>query len=220
MEAAHQLSCSKDVVLDIYDSLWVNNQDIAEQTLKTPFLQHMQSGDLQADYYVTFTIQDINYLVKVTDMLKTMSERGDMPDYIHAFMKARYKSYKNYADDTLKQFNLCGVSDIKPIPAMEKYLSDYKDIMEREEPIYSAVSLLPCARLWIWLASKLEEKKQNAYFTWKNNNMQGHPEKEYRKLLDDHLKTPQQVELAHKIFRRQMQNEHDFFAASFQEKQK
>ncbi|KAM6922010.1 uncharacterized protein FYW49_007639 [Xenentodon cancila] len=217
MAAAPKLSRNQDVVLDVYDSLWVQNQDIAMETLKAPFLQHMQCGDLQADYYITFMIQDINYLVKVMEMLKVMSERKNMPEDIQVFMKDRYESYKEYADETLKQFNLCGVSDIKPIPAMEKYLSDYKDIMEREEPIYFAVSLLPCVRLWVWLADELKEKEYNAYFTWKKNNMQGHPEKHYRKLLDTYLNTLQQVDLANKIFRGQMQNEHDFFAASFKE---
>jgi len=107
-----------------------------------------------------------------------------------------------------------GVSDIKPIPVMEKYLSDYKAILYGEEPIIFAVALLPCARLWLWLGQSLKEKEFNAYFTWKKNNMVGHPEQHYRKLLDDNLKTAEQKKRANDIFRRQMQNEHDFFAAS------
>ena len=112
------------------------------------------------------------------------------------------------------------MSNIKAIPVMEKYLNNYKAIMDREEPIFFVVSLLPCIRLWIWIATNLKEDKDNAYFIWKVKNMQVNPEKRYRKLLVDHLKTPKQVELANKIFRQQMQNEHDFFAASFQEEKK
>ena len=91
---------------DVYDYLWNQSKNLAEQTLKTPFLQHMQSGDLQADYYVNFMIQDLNYLVKVTDMVKTMSERADMPADIQLFMKSTYTAYTEYANDELKQFNL------------------------------------------------------------------------------------------------------------------
>ncbi|XP_072244965.1 uncharacterized protein [Leuresthes tenuis] len=200
--------------MDVYDSLWAKNLDVAEQTLKVPFVQHMQTGDLQADYYTVFMIQDINYLLKVTEMLKEMCEKGKLPEDVRVFMQGRYSSYKEYADDTLEQFNLSGVSDIKPIPAMEKYLSDYKAILNGEEPILFAVALLPCARLWLWLAQSLKEKEFNAYFTWKKNNMVGHPEQHYRKLLDDNLTTAEQKKRANEIFRRQMQNERDFFAAS------
>jgi len=97
---------------------------------------------------------------------------------------------------------------------MVKYLSAYKTIMEKEEPIYAAVSLLPCSRLWLWLANKLPIGYGNAYFIWKKNNMHGDPAKHYRKLLDDNLKTNDQKKKANEIFRQQMQNEHDFFAAA------
>jgi len=92
--------------MDLYDSLWNQNLEVAERTLKVPFVQHMQTGDLQADYYTVFMIQDINYLVKVTDMLKVMCEQVNLPVDIRQFMQDRYRSYKEYADDTLKQFNL------------------------------------------------------------------------------------------------------------------
>lgn len=92
--------------MDIYDLLWDKNKDIAEQTLEVPFLQHMQVGDLQADHYVNFTIQDINYLLRVTDMLQEMCEKVNAPEDLRDFMQDRYDSYKEYALDTLQQFNL------------------------------------------------------------------------------------------------------------------
>ncbi|XP_012728438.2 uncharacterized protein LOC105933439 [Fundulus heteroclitus] len=204
-------------VQDVYDSLWTNNLDVAEQTLATPFLQHMQFGDLQADDYVSFMIQDINYLLNVTDLLKEMVQKVKSPDDLKTFMEKRYQSYKQFADLMLTQFNLNSLPDIKPIPAMEKYLADYKAIMEKEKPIFFAVSLLPCSRLWIWLANQLKETYGNAYFVWKKNNMHGNPEKHYRALLNKYLKTPDKVKRANQIFRQQMQNEKNFFSASLQE---
>uniref|UniRef100_A0A3Q2CY44 Thiaminase-2/PQQC domain-containing protein n=1 Tax=Cyprinodon variegatus TaxID=28743 RepID=A0A3Q2CY44_CYPVA len=195
---------STNLVLSTYDVLWQDNQDVAEQSLKQPFLQHMQSGDLQADDYMKFMIQDINYLVKVTEMLEEMSKRN-MENDIYLFMVDRYKSYKKYADS---------VPDVKPIPAMAKYLSDYRTIMNEEEPILFAVALLPCERLRMWLAKQLKESKSNAYYTWKLDNMYGHPEKHFRKLLDDHLNTTELIQKANVIFRQQMQNEENFFRAS------
>ena len=92
--------------MDIYDLLWYNNVDIAEETLHVPFLQHMQLADLQADNYVIFMIQDINYLVKVTEMLQEMCNKVTTPPDLQTFMKDRYDSYNKYAVATLKQFNL------------------------------------------------------------------------------------------------------------------
>ncbi|XP_031438727.1 uncharacterized protein LOC116224104 [Clupea harengus] len=203
--------------MDIYDHLWDNNKDIAEETLHVPFLEHMQMGDLQADYYVNFMIQDINYLLKVTDILEKMCLKVKCPADLQVFMKDRFISYKSYAADTLKKFNLKGVSDIIPTPAMEKYLSQYRAIMENEEPIYFAVALLPCARLWLWLARQLKESYGNAYFTWKKENSHGHPEDHYRALLNKYLTTPAQIERAKALFRQQMQHELDFFASSLEE---
>ncbi|CAI5685315.1 uncharacterized protein LOC102082023 [Oreochromis niloticus] len=202
--------------IDVYEYLWVKNQDIAEHTLHTPFLQHMQLGDLQADNYVKFIIQDINYLVVVTDMLDKMRNKVKVPEDLHSFMEDRYESYKTYAESTLKEFNLNSVSNINSTPVMKKYLSDYKDIMENQDPIYFAVALLPCSRLWLWLANQLNENCCNAYFTWKMSNMYGHPEQHYKALLDKYLTTPKQKELANKLFRQQMKNEHDFFASSLE----
>ena len=92
--------------MDVYDYLWDNNKDIAEETLHVPFLEHMQMGDLQADYYVNFMIQDINYLLNVTDILEKMCLEVKCPVDLQVFMKKRFISYKSYAADTLKKFNL------------------------------------------------------------------------------------------------------------------
>ncbi|XP_047442923.1 uncharacterized protein LOC125009230 [Mugil cephalus] len=199
---------------DIYDRLWTNNLDIAKRTLEVPFLQDMQLGDLQADYYVSFTIQDVAYLVKVTEMLKQMCQKVKEPEDIHQFMLERFNSYNKYAEETLKLFNLKSVSDINLTSAMKKYLSDYTSIMNDKDPIYFVVALLPFARLWLWLANHLKETPCNAYFTWKKQNSQGHPEKHYKALLNKYLTTADQITQANSIFRQQMQNEHEFFASS------
>ncbi|XP_072244964.1 uncharacterized protein [Leuresthes tenuis] len=200
--------------VDIYEQLWISNLDIAEKTLNLPFLQHMKLGDLQADAYVSFMIQDINYLLNVTKLLEEMSKKQIPDSDLQRFFQGTFKSYSDFSELMLDQFHLKGVSEIRAIPAMEKYLSDYKSILDQEEPIYAAVSLLPCSRLWLWLANQLPIGYGNAYFAWKRSNMQGDPGRHYRKLLHDHLKTGQQQKKANAIFRQQMQNEHDFFAAA------
>ncbi|XP_067247011.1 uncharacterized protein teni.1 [Chanodichthys erythropterus] len=198
---------------DVYEYLWENNKDIADTTLGTDFLIQMQNGSLQAERYVSFTNQDINYLLKVTKMLKKMSVKVANPSDLRDFMKGRYSSYKNFADLLLKQYFFKGEPLIQQTPAMSKYLSFYRRL-EKEDPLYFAVGLLPCARLWVWLANNLSIPPTNAYYTWKKDNMDGHPEKHYKALLNKYLDTPDKKAKANTIFRIQMQNEHDFFSTS------
>uniref|UniRef100_A0A3B3Z5V4 Thiaminase-2/PQQC domain-containing protein n=1 Tax=Poecilia mexicana TaxID=48701 RepID=A0A3B3Z5V4_9TELE len=201
-------AAGQEVVRDVYEELWQNNTDVAQQTLTVPFLQHMQRGDLQADDYVAFMMQDVLYLLTVTDLLGNMSRRP-LPNDLKTFMQDRYQSYQSFSNYILDRF--------KPIPALERYLLDYRTIMDKEKPIFFAVSLLPCSRLWIWIANSLEESYCNAYFVWKKGNMHGNPEKHYKVLLNNNLKTPNQIKRANQIFRQQMQNEQNFFAASLVE---
>ncbi|KAF4079704.1 hypothetical protein AMELA_G00181260 [Ameiurus melas] len=198
---------------DVYEDLWNMNMDIANKTIQLEFLQQMQTNSLQAERYVNFTLQDINYVQEVTKMLKKMSKKVSKPEDIRDFMTGRYTSYRKFLDLLLQQYFLQGTPFIKPTPAMKKYLTTYIETMEKD-PIYFAVALLPCARLWVWLANNLNISKTNVYFTWKEDNKDGHPEKHYKALLNKYLNTTQTIKYAKDLFQKQMQNEHDFFATS------
>ncbi|KAK2892979.1 hypothetical protein QQF64_035108 [Cirrhinus molitorella] len=199
---------------NVYEYLWEKNKDIAIKTVESDFLRQMENGSLQAERYVNFTIQDIGYLLKVTKMLKKMSAKVALSDDIRNFMKSRYSSYKSFKDFMLKQYFFKGEPPIQQTPAMRKYLAFYKNLTDSEEPLYFAVGLLPCSRLWVWLANTLNIPPTNAYYTWKVENMSGNPEKHYKALLNKYLDTPEKVAKAIAVFRAQMQNEHDFFLSS------
>ncbi|XP_027006972.2 uncharacterized protein LOC113645525 [Tachysurus fulvidraco] len=198
---------------DVYEDLWTKSMDIADKTLHVDFMQQMQKNSLQAERYVNFTLQDINYLVQVTDMLKTMSKKVKKPKDISDFLIGRYKSYKSFLDMLLLNYFFKGTPSIKATPAMVKYLASYRAAMTKE-PIHFGVALLPCARLWVWLANNADIPETNVYYTWKVDNMGGHPEKHYKALLNKYLTTTEQISNATALFRMQMQNEYDFFATS------
>uniref|UniRef100_A0A8C2FF08 Uncharacterized protein n=1 Tax=Cyprinus carpio TaxID=7962 RepID=A0A8C2FF08_CYPCA len=212
---SHGFCCSYSLAVDdVYEYLWEKNKDIASKTIELDFLRQMENGSLQAERYVNFTIQDIGYLLKVTKMLKRMSVKVALPDDIKNFMKGRYSSYKSFTDLMLKQYFFKVEPPIQQTPAMKKYLSFYRNLMDNEDPLYFAVGLLPCSRLWVWLAENLNIPPTNAYYTWKMGNIGGHPEKHYKALLNKYLNAPEYVAKANAVFRTQMQNEHDFFLSS------
>uniref|UniRef100_A0A673KC03 Uncharacterized protein n=1 Tax=Sinocyclocheilus rhinocerous TaxID=307959 RepID=A0A673KC03_9TELE len=188
-------------VEDVYEFLWENNIDIAYKTIRGDFLIQMQNGNL-------------NYVLKVAEMLKKMSANVTQPNDLKDFLSGRYSSYKGLGNLMLNQYFFEGEPPIQQTPAMRKYLAFYRNLMDNEEPLYFAVGLLPCARLWVWLAKNLNTPPTNAYYTWKVENMGGHPEKHYRALLNKYLITPEKVAKANAMFRAQMQNEHDFFFSS------
>uniref|UniRef100_A0A3P9N873 Thiaminase I, tandem duplicate 1 2 n=1 Tax=Poecilia reticulata TaxID=8081 RepID=A0A3P9N873_POERE len=114
--------------------------------------------------------------------------------------------------------DLLGNMSRRPLPSdlntfmQDRYRSFSDYILDRfklkvrrfsSEPSWTrrSVSLLPCSRLWIWM----------------KGNMHGDPEKHYKVLLNENLKTPDQIKRANQIFRLQMQNEQNFFAASLVE---
>lgn len=96
---------------------------------------------------------------------------------------------------------------------MSKYLTTYTEVMKKD-PIYFAVALLPCSRLWVWLANTLIIPDTNVYYTWAEDNKHGNPEKHYKALLNKYLNTENKIKRANDLFRKQMQNEHDFFDTS------
>lgn len=89
----------------MYEDLWEKNMNLAEQTLKLPFLQHIKLGDLQADKYINFTIQDVWYLSKVTDMLGQIVKKS-MPQDLKTFLEKKYESYKKFTTEMLKTVSL------------------------------------------------------------------------------------------------------------------
>ncbi len=90
---------------DVYELLWDNNSRIASETLNVDFLQKMKTGSLEAERYIKFTIQDINYILKVTGMLKSMSEKEIQHDDLKEFIIHRYQNYIKYATFMLKEFS-------------------------------------------------------------------------------------------------------------------
>ncbi|XP_011472088.2 uncharacterized protein LOC105353881 [Oryzias latipes] len=201
------------IIRDVYEGLWNKNLNVAKDILKLTFLQKMEKGKLSQDAFNNFMKQDIYYVGQVTNMLKKLSET---PGELQDFFKNRYNSYDKFLHTLLHDYNLKDVSGIKPIPAIKKYIDDYREIMEKEEPIYFAVGMYPCARLWPFIATELKMDKTNPFYKWKESNMCSHPEKHYKDLLNKYLQSEEEIERADKVFKQQILNEGEFFKASGQ----
>ncbi|KAJ8260347.1 hypothetical protein GJAV_G00179910 [Gymnothorax javanicus] len=208
--ASNQETCTSD----LYEDLWNNNKYIADETLDLPFLKHMQSGSLSAEDYINFTLQDVKYLDEVVKMLYELINTRSIQTNTTKFLRDRYRGYSSYLTDVLESFSMEEPPNIKLHPAMAKYINTYKDVMRTKDPIYFVVALLPCSRLWPYLAKNLKMKKDNAYYKFKTSNENYNPAKHFKPFLNRHQKKID-IDVAHEVFRQQMKNEKSFFAESF-----
>ncbi|XP_023657898.2 uncharacterized protein [Paramormyrops kingsleyae] len=197
----------------LYEDLWKMNFNIVKDTLQTKFLQRMQDGSLPAELYLTFIVQDLYYLRNVTDMLQKMSMKEGMPQDLRLFFENRFKSYQAYTNSLFNMYALENQTIIHPQPAIVSYVNTYHEVMQGYEPIYFAVALLPCARLWAYLGQNLSITQKNAYYSFKRDNDGHDPSKHFKSLLDGHQRKIDK-HLANSIFRKQMENEKSFFQSS------
>ncbi|XP_066551786.1 uncharacterized protein LOC136718065 [Amia ocellicauda] len=196
----------------LYDELWDNNKDIADKTLETDFLKKMAAGTLPAERYTNLTIQDVYYAVEVTKILNRLQKEKDSRDDVKHFLIDRYSSYNQFAQFMLQQYNLKNSVGIKPSPATASYLKSYGKFAMLDH-IYFAVALLPCARLWPYLAEHLDIPKDSPYYRFKADNEGGNTEKHYKNLLEKYRRDIKES-YANFIFRQQMIHENEFFKSA------
>ncbi|XP_066571328.1 uncharacterized protein LOC136760011 [Amia ocellicauda] len=200
----------------LYDELWDSNMDIANKTLETDFLKKMVAGTLPTECYMKFTLQDIYYLVGVTKILKHLKKQKEPREDVKDFLIERYNSYNRFAQETLKQYNLKNANDIQPSKATASYLKSYNQIAQniaKKDHMYFAVALLPCARLWPYLAEHLNISSSSPYYAFKRDNEGGSAEKHYKNLLEKHRHSMKES-IVRTIFKQHMTYENKFFVSA------
>lgn len=198
----------------LYDKLWTRNLDIAKETLKADFLKRMDGNTLEAERYVTFTIQDLYYLAKVTYYLNmiAMELSGSTEKELQTFFQNRSNSYRKYTKYILNFYHITDINSIEPQEAIKDYVKSFSELLT-EHPIYFAVALLPCARLWPYVAQNLNIKEGNPYYPFMRDNSADNSRKHYEPLLKLYQNVLNQTK-AFEIFRAQMKHEKSFFSSS------
>uniref|UniRef100_A0A3B3SMW0 Thiaminase-2/PQQC domain-containing protein n=1 Tax=Paramormyrops kingsleyae TaxID=1676925 RepID=A0A3B3SMW0_9TELE len=146
-------------------------------------------------------------------MLQKISKKEGMPQDLRLFFEHHFMSYQEYTNSLFNNYTLDNQTVIHPRLAIVSYVNTYHDVMEEYEPIYFAVALLPCARLWAYLGQNLNITQNNAYYSFKNDNKGYDPSKSFKPLLDEYQSKIDEKQ-ANLIFRKQMENEKSFFKSS------
>ncbi|XP_067841719.1 uncharacterized protein [Heptranchias perlo] len=198
----------------LYNKLWNSNLDIAKETLKTDFLKRMDGNTLEAERYVIFMIQDLYYLVKVTHYINmiAMELSGSSEKELQTFFERRSNSYRKYTKYILDFYHITDISSIEPQTAIKDYVESFSELLT-EHPIYFAIAMLPCAKLWPFVAENLNIKEGNPYYPFKRDNGDDNSRKHYEPLLKLYQDRLNQTK-AFEIFRNQMKHEKSFFSSS------
>uniref|UniRef100_UPI00358E7C1F uncharacterized protein n=1 Tax=Myxine glutinosa TaxID=7769 RepID=UPI00358E7C1F len=165
----------KDVPCTLTDWLWSMSTDQADEALNTGFIQGIQSGQLDPTAYGGYTVQDAVYCHNATDYHKIAEENASCDPIMSAFIHARMESYAEYTEMMFKQWYIADPTGIAMGKAAQDYSDFEKNVAKKMHPIYFLIAMIPCTRLWQWLAEQIKTgiSKNNVYSFWIEANHGG-----------------------------------------------
>ena len=154
--------------------LWTSCADLAQEALKTDYMQGIKNGTLDPNQYGQYTLQDAVYCHHAQDDYQTMESRATADGYpeLAAFAKARQDSYASYNADTFKSWHIKNADALMPGKAAQTYI-DFEHLIATEwQPIYGVIAMIPCDQLWPYLATELKDDATagNLYSFWIKEN--------------------------------------------------
>ena len=177
--AALDLDHAQPAAGSISEKLWAACQDLANDALKSDFMQGIGKGTLSPDNYGQYTIQDCAYCVDAADDYKTMADRANAASEtkVAAFATARYTSFAKYNVAMLPAWHVGKADALALNKAAEQYIAHEHNVANTLEPIYGVITQIPCSQLWPWLCEQLKagSPAHNVYGFWltENDSMHG-----------------------------------------------
>jgi thiaminase/transcriptional activator TenA len=158
--------------------LWLGSQDIAQEALKTDYIQGVANGTLDPNAYGIYNVHDAAYCYYAEGDYKRAEQRAkkEGEDEIAAFAKVRHTSYATYRKEAFDSWGLKRATALVPGAAVQGYIDTERAVATTAPPIYLIVAMIPCDQLWPWLAGELSSKASptNLYSFWITGNASWH----------------------------------------------
>ncbi|ADO68875.1 TenA family transcriptional regulator [Stigmatella aurantiaca] len=151
--------------------LWARTQDVAQEALGSTFIQGIKHGSLDPNSFGQYTIQDAVYCYQAQRDYEVLASRITRPD-LKAFVEARRDGYAKYNQQTFALWHIREPNALSLSPAAKAY-SDFESMVAaNDEPLYAIVAMIPCERLWSWLANQMigDAGPGNLYSFWITGN--------------------------------------------------
>ena len=152
------------------ENLWDGAADIHKMILASPFISQACSGELDAEHFGQYMVQDIGcFMPKAIEVLHGLHQRSAREQGVHgnltvyfAQMRAAYATYLSHEGRgwDLGSVN-CSIS-------RQAYVNFLSDVAENKPLEQSVISFSPCTVLWEWLGWKMSSctLTKNAYRAW------------------------------------------------------
>ncbi len=209
-----QLSTDPPPPDSLFWKLWDSNKSIANDVMKTDFVEGLKKGNLDPVKFGAFNVSDAYYCFKQTDCFELAEQKAKNP-VLKAFLRQKVDGYVEYNKQFHKTWFLKDASGIIPPPICNEY-SDYTiKISSEEDPIYTLILMLPCEYLWPWLSEEILPVQPNNIY---ENRIKANliPEISYTvgNFLDLYLKdNPNAIDenKAFDIYKKAMEYEYRYF---------
>ena len=166
----HQVSKTSPEAGSLFWKLWQSCTDIANEVIKTPFIQGIKEGTLDPVIYGGFNISDAYYCFHGASDYLGAANRANDPT-LKAFLMKKYNSYDSYNKTFPKKWHIKDANGVVPTDACKEYSAFESNTAATEAPIYSLIVMLPCEYLWAWLGKELSPpSKGNLYAPWITGN--------------------------------------------------
>lgn len=151
--------------------LWNASQDLAQAALESDYIQGIKQGTLNPNNFGQYSVQDVAYCHNGLEDWKAVATRAQQPD-IKAFAEARVKSWAKYAQETYGAWHISDPAAVQLSVAAQTYSAFESEVAHHYDPLYTVVVMIPCDRLWYWLANQIKSGSSatNVYDFWINGN--------------------------------------------------
>lgn len=152
------------------------NMDIANATYNTEFIQGIRNGDLSPETYGSVSVLDAYYCYEAAKSIWYACGQADENSELQVTLKKFYNSYAQYNGTFYSTWHVPAAQNVVPTNAFETYAKHERAVAKDESPIYLLPALMPCYKLWAWMAYKIYQdpgKHPGVYEFWVEGNM-GH----------------------------------------------
>jgi thiaminase (transcriptional activator TenA) len=162
----YDLSTTPPPPNSLFWKMWETCTDIAQEALRTDFIQGISKGILDPVKYGAFYVSDGYYCFNGAESYLAAECRAK-DETLKMFLLQKYQGYIDYDKDLTKIWHLRDARGIVPIDVCKEYSNYEATITSHEDPIYSIPLMLPCEFIWYWLAKQLyPPSSSNLYAAW------------------------------------------------------
>lgn len=215
--SSHDISTEAPPKDALFWKLWEANLSIAEEALKTPFIQGIKAGSLSPEHYGSYTVMDAYYCFNGDEDYQQAASRTKDSN-LQALLGHKYQSYRSYNQYFHETWGLKDASSILPNEAVLNYSNLERRVCQKENPIYALIVMLPCEYLWYWLSDQIKAHTDgNLYGFWIKGNLDPSGAYAMGNVIESYrAEFPEQIDEAKAMqyYKEAMEGERDDFAAS------